>query len=794
MRTRFTLCLYLLTALCLPAVGQVARYWVGTSVYQNNFQSAADLADWSLIENNGTGSWMMTDHGSAILRVDNVAGSYAVRLFSVNGSAVRLLPLDRINGVVEFQVLALTGGDQRFFLQAQEFNASGVYITEQNILPSSATPGYYAVNMSAISWNPATTQVRFMIAAANYSGQQGTVEFNYFNYSNTIKSWNNVSNWSATSGGPGGASVPGASDHAIFNGASGTHGLCFLAAPVTINNLTISGYAGTIDLRGYSLTVNGAASLGSGNITVTGGGTSLTLNTTGTTTFNGTVFQVGITGTTGRLFLHGSTFYGDVNLIRTGGLSDDSNGGNVFYGAATFTNTGSGRLRMASTTGDVFYGPVSLVRTAGALQFAYAGTTTLHGNLSTNTNSASNLTFGTGGGSIAFSGTNAQTISYTPGSVAPTFSRLIVNKSANTLTLAAPVTISTAATFTAGVVETTGANPLIFDGWATTAGASDASYVDGPVRKALGLLEGFTFPIGDGGRYRPAGISAILGGTYTAQYFKAQQPYGSNKVAGLATVSQCEYWNIDRNAGLEASLTLTWQSATCSSSNYITNMSALRVAHWNGSQWEIMPLELGSPAGNAVAGTVSTLSIASFSPFTLGSTSPANPLPVTWEDFRGFTDNGKALLEWSTASEKNNAFFEVQRSASGKDFTAIGIVPGHGTTTEKQAYTFTDPDLLMEPMYYRLRQVDYDGGEDYSDVIRVRIPSELDRQPLRLYPNPATAPVVYLNKRTSVVVTNMLGRTMYTAAEMQQIDTSGWPAGIYHVTDAFGQHAALIVP
>jgi hypothetical protein len=73
---------------------------------------------------------------------------------------------------------------------------------------------------------------------------------------------------------------------------------------------------------------------------------------------------------------------------------------------------------------------------------------------------------------------------------------------------------------------------------------------------------------------------------------------------------------------------------------------------------------------------VSTLAIASFSPFTLGSTSPANPLPVTWENFHGFTDNGKAVLEWTTASEKDNAFFEVQRSASGKDFTAIGVVTG----------------------------------------------------------------------------------------------------------------------
>jgi hypothetical protein len=788
-----TLTILLLTTLYLPATGQVTRYWVGTSVYQNNFHVAADLSHWQPVENNGTAAWTVTDYGSAILQMDNAAGGYAVRLFNVNGAAVRLLPLDKVNGMVEFQVLALKGGDQRFFLQAQEFNASGMYITEQNILAPSAATGYYSVNMSAIAWNAATTQVRFMIAAANYSGQQGTVEFNYFNYSNTIKSWTNASNWSATSGGPGGASVPGVNDHAIFDGASGKHGLCFLAAPVTINNLTMNGYTGTIDLRGYSITVNGTGAFGSGNITVTGGGTSLTLNTTGTTTFDGTIFQVGITGTSGRLFFHNATFYGDVNLIRTGSLNDDSDGGNKFYGAVTLTNTGSGRLRMASIAGDTFYGPVSLVRTGGALQFAHVGTTLLEGNFSTNTNSVSNLTFGGGGGTTTFSGANAQTISRTIGSLTPTIPRLVLNKSANSLTLAMPITISTSATFTSGIMNTSSVNQLVFDAGATTSGASDASYVDGPVSKVLGLLESFTFPIGDGGYYRPAGVSAILGGAYTGQYFKGAQPYGTNKAAGLATVSQCEYWTIDQSAGVEASVTLSWRSSTCSNSNYIADISTLRVAHWSGSQWQIAPLGPSSITGNPSAGSVSTIAIGSFSPFTLGSTSPTNPLPVTWQDFHGFSQNGKAVLEWTTASEQNNAFFEIQRSATGKDFMAIGVVPGNGTTTEKHSYVFTDPEWLVQPMYYRLRQVDHDGEEDYSDVVRVRAPTELDQQPLILYPNPATTPLVRLNKRTSVVVTGMYGRVVYDAVDTQEIDTSGWPAGVYHVADGSGHSTRMVV-
>src|SRR5690242_4497223 len=120
----------LLTIVCLPVMGQ--RYWVGSSLYQNNFLSAGDLAQWSLVEDNGTGSWTLTSYGSAVVNVDNAGGGYAVRLFNVNGAAPRLLALDKVNGVVDFQVLAVTGGTQRFYLQAQEYNAGGTLLNERN--------------------------------------------------------------------------------------------------------------------------------------------------------------------------------------------------------------------------------------------------------------------------------------------------------------------------------------------------------------------------------------------------------------------------------------------------------------------------------------------------------------------------------------------------------------------------------------------------------------------------------------------------------------------------------------
>jgi hypothetical protein len=786
---------FVLTTLCLPVLAQ--RYWVGSSLYQNNFLSASDLAQWSLVEDNGTGSWTLTSYGSAVVKVDNAGGGYAVRLFNVNGGSPRLLALDKVNGVVDFQVLAVTGGTQWFYLQAQEYNAGGTLLNERDLTAPASTAGYYTVNLSSIAWLAATTQVRFMLVAVNASSQQGTVEFNYVSYSNTSKNWSNTANWSATSGGTGGASVPATGENVFFNGASGKNGLCFLTAPVTVGELTINGYTGTIDLRGSSLTTTGRSTYTTGTITNTNGGSGLVLNASATNvynTFNGTVFRVGITGTTGRVFFEAANFFNDIDIIRTGSANDDGDGGNEFFGDVTLTNTGTGRMRLATLTGDIYHGSVALVRTAGFLQFAQVGNTVVEGDLSTNT-SSTNLTVGSGGGTLTLGGRQAQTISRTVGTLAPTIPRLVLNKPAGAVTLATPVTISDDATFVSGIMNTTTTNPLIFNSYTTATGASDASHVDGPVRKALGLLDNFTFPVGDAGFYRPAGISTLLGGTYVAQYVKALHPFGTAKESGLTTVSTCEYWMVDQLSGFDASLTLTWRSAVCSSHGYVTVPSAIRVARWSGSAWQTMPLDAGSVSGNSTAGSVSTLALGTFgNAFTLGSLSPANPLPVTWTSFQGVLHDGQAALTWETASERNSAFFEVQRAENGKDYTAIDTVAASGTTTEKHTYAFTDPEVLTESMYYRLRQVDHDGEESYSDVVQVRLPSEHDVVPLRVYPNPATTPVVHLNKRTAVTVTNALGRVVYSAEAVQEIDTSGWPAGVYYIAETRRRGVLLVVP
>lgn len=94
-------------------------------------------------------------------------------------------------------------------------------------------------------------------------------------------------------------------------------------------------------------------------------------------------------------------------------------------------------------------------------------------------------------------------------------------------------------------------------------------------------------------------------------------------------------------------------------------------------------------------------------------------LPVTLFDFRGQIKNNQALLTWSTANEVNNKGFEVQLSHDNKTFSAIGFVAASKTSAGVNNYSFIDAKLLSGSSYYRLKQIDNDGGSRYSTVVKL---------------------------------------------------------------------------
>jgi hypothetical protein len=100
-------------------------------------------------------------------------------------------------------------------------------------------------------------------------------------------------------------------------------------------------------------------------------------------------------------------------------------------------------------------------------------------------------------------------------------------------------------------------------------------------------------------------------------------------------------------------------------------------------------------------------------------------LPVVLTAFAAQRQGADGLLTWATASELHNAYFQVESSADGATFTALGRVAGAGTSGAAHAYQFLDANLARyaaPQVYYRLRQVDTDGTSTYSPVRTLAVP------------------------------------------------------------------------
>ncbi|MEL7534912.1 MAG: putative Ig domain-containing protein, partial [Bacteroidota bacterium] len=115
----------------------------------------------------------------------------------------------------------------------------------------------------------------------------------------------------------------------------------------------------------------------------------------------------------------------------------------------------------------------------------------------------------------------------------------------------------------------------------------------------------------------------------------------------------------------------------------------------------------------------------------------ANTFPVELLDLQVQWQAGQRLLTWITASETDNDYFEIQRSANGVDFDPIGRVEGAGNSQERQYYSFYDPYTSSAPnLYYRLLQVDFDGKATHSDIVQLR-GALISGSNFYLYPNPS---------------------------------------------------------
>lgn len=164
----------------------------------------------------------------------------------------------------------------------------------------------------------------------------------------------------------------------------------------------------------------------------------------------------------------------------------------------------------------------------------------------------------------------------------------------------------------------------------------------------------------------------------------------------------------------------------------------------------------------------------------IGSSSSA-PLPVTLKSFTAAASLKGTQLHWITASEKNNAAFEVQRGNTAEQFQTIGRVSGQGTSSQGHNYLWVDKQPLPGLSYYRLRQLDYDGTESFSPVAVVQQATDL--LAASFSPNPSAGFVTLTPALGDVQyrVLNSLGQSVLTgkASGGGTVDLQSLRAGSY---------------
>jgi hypothetical protein len=112
-------------------------------------------------------------------------------------------------------------------------------------------------------------------------------------------------------------------------------------------------------------------------------------------------------------------------------------------------------------------------------------------------------------------------------------------------------------------------------------------------------------------------------------------------------------------------------------------------------------------------------------------------LPVELSSFSANVSNdGNVILNWTTETEVNNQMFEIERKAEEGEYFRIGYVDGHGTTTESQEYSYIDNSVETGTYFYRLKQIDFNGGYEYSDAVEIEVNGPLTYRLDQNYPNP----------------------------------------------------------
>ncbi len=353
-----------------------------------------------------------------------------------------------------------------------------------------------------------------------------------------------------------------------------------------------------------------------------------------------------------------------------------------------------------------------------ALTLSAGGTKTAPaGDLYVSCDWTNNVGFDDNGGTVIFNGTNSQSLS---GSSQTAFNSLTIDNASN-VNLGNTTSVKGTLTLTDGDIVL-GDNHLLLSTEASSiSGGSASSYIQvtgsGIVRKVFedaseagASRPAFTYPVGDADYYTPL--------TFTLNQADLNNAFINvntitNKHPDLdGAISYLErYWRYNQSGfsgTIDYDISVVYNDADLNSGGTEADMLPVKIS--GGTL-------LREGTINTSSNTLTMTAQSTFSDITGGD--DQSVLPVEILDFYGYKQGENIMIEWATTSEINNDYFVVERSLNGFDFEKLTQVEAAGNSNAILSYSATDAEPFKGINYYRLKQVDFDGKFEYSDIIKV---------------------------------------------------------------------------
>ena len=319
----------------------------------------------------------------------------------------------------------------------------------------------------------------------------------------------------------------------------------------------------------------------------------------------------------------------------------------------------------------------------------------------------------------------------------------------------------------------------------------------------------YSFPVGDNSNYTPMSVQLYAGPMGANSQISVNVIPNAHPNIGSSTNYLSRYWQVEPSnfptPQTGYGVTYQWAPTDEVTAPIPANLKPYKhnPQGWIAANGSGATFEIGTGTVNPGTRTITWDGLYSFSDFT--GNGNGSPLPINLLSFDVQPVMENVAITWSTASETNNDYFTIERSQDGTSFSEFTKVDGAGNSNTILNYKVTDFTPFEGLSYYRLKQTDFDGKVEYSEIKTVQFTKPVEGQNWSVYPNPSNLNGINLitgksaNSTVSINLADLTGKIIYSKTipvksegSNQFITFENIATGIYYLTILDGSHLKTI--